>query len=260
MAELSTRQRVRRSIQSVSFLLFPVTIFYLSPFLIIAGAFLGILAGSALVFAALFLSSLLLGRSFCGWICPAGGMQELLMPMRNRRVGPRAKYVKYAIWVPWLAAIVFGAVRAGGIRSVVPGLGTVGGLSVASVHGLIVYLIVVTIFASLSLAIGRRAACHTICWMAPFMLLGRSIRNVFRWPSLHLRAQPERCIECSLCTRECPMSIPVMERLSVGNMEHSECVLCGVCIDRCPKNVLSYGFLESHRHSTADLTSKHVSQ
>ena len=36
---------------------------------------------------------------------------------------------------------------------------------------------------------GRRAGCHTICWMAPFMIIGRKLRNLVAWPSLRLTAQ-----------------------------------------------------------------------
>jgi polyferredoxin len=71
------RQKVRKLLLLVSFLLFPVTIFYLSPVLIITGGSLGIITGSFLVFVAQFVLSLVFGRSFCGWICPAGGLQEV---------------------------------------------------------------------------------------------------------------------------------------------------------------------------------------
>lgn len=261
MAELAKRQRTRRVILAVSFLLFPVTIFYFSPYLIVGGAFLGILSGSAVVFAALFVSSLIFGRAFCGWVCPAGGMQSLLIPIQGRRVGRAARYVKYAVWVPWVATIVFGAIRAGGISSIDMTLGTEGGLSVASVHGLLIYLVVVGLLAGLALGFGRRAGCHTICWMAPFMVLGRKLRNAAGWPSLQLAVNSENCIQCSLCTRECPMSLPVMEmvdRLRDGAMDDAECILCGACVDRCPRDVIAFQFRGRHNagHSAAAIVSE----
>jgi hypothetical protein len=40
--------------------------------------------------------------------------------------------------------------------------------------------------------------CHTICWMAPFMIIGRWIRNRFAWPSLRLVANSASCVDnCS---------------------------------------------------------------
>ena len=69
---LSRRQMLRRAILFSGLLLFPVVQNYFSPYLIIDGAFQGILNGSALVFLGLFLSSLVFGRAWCGWVCPAG--------------------------------------------------------------------------------------------------------------------------------------------------------------------------------------------
>jgi len=71
------RQKIRKALIIVSFLLFPVTIYYFSPVLIIQGAMEGIIVGSFILFALLFASSLFLGRAFCGWLCPAGGLQEI---------------------------------------------------------------------------------------------------------------------------------------------------------------------------------------
>lgn len=62
------RQRLRALLLLSSWLLFPITIFYFSPYLIIDGAAQGVVTGSLLVFAALLLSGLLLGRAFCGWV------------------------------------------------------------------------------------------------------------------------------------------------------------------------------------------------
>jgi ferredoxin-type protein NapH len=77
--------------------------------------------------------------------------------------------------------------------------------------------------------------------MSPFMILGNMIKNKLKYPSLHLRVQEEKCINCSACTKKCPMSLEVMDMVHKGNMHNSECILCGECIDGCPKAVISYG-------------------
>ena len=45
--------------------------------------------------------------------------------------------------------------------------------------------------------------------MAPFMILGRKVRNLFRWPALRLKAELDKCINCKKCTANCPMSLDV---------------------------------------------------
>ncbi len=97
------RQKVRRGIILVSFFLFPAFFYYLSPYLVVEAASKGIINGSFLIFSLLFLSSLLLGRGFCGWICPAAGCQEAIIRSREKPV-TRGKFIKWLIWVPWMDA------------------------------------------------------------------------------------------------------------------------------------------------------------
>jgi ferredoxin-type protein NapH len=106
----------------------------------------------------------------------------------------------------------------------------------------IIYYGVVALFAGLAIFAGRRAGCYTVCWMAPFMILGRKLRNIFSWPSLRLRAAPERCSDCKTCTTHCPMSLDVNGMVKRAQMENSECILCGSCVDGCPKQAIVYSF------------------
>jgi polyferredoxin len=78
--------------------------------------------------------------------------------------------------------------------------------------------------------------------MAPFMILGRKLRNAVNWPALRLKADKEACISCKKCTRNCPMSLDVNGMVQKETMENSECVLCGSCVDVCPKDVIRYSF------------------
>lgn len=64
------RQKIRRTLILVSLLVFPITLNYFSPALILEGAAKGIINGSFMTFSLQFLSSLFLGRGFCGWLCP----------------------------------------------------------------------------------------------------------------------------------------------------------------------------------------------
>ncbi|RJP26840.1 MAG: 4Fe-4S binding protein [Actinobacteria bacterium] len=237
------RQRVRKALIIASFVLFPVTFYYLSPILIIQGASEGIIVGSFIAFALMFLFSLVLGRAFCGWVCPAGGMQELCFKLRDKRAkGGRLDWIKYFIWVPWLGAIAAAAIRTGGFNGVDPLYQTYYGISIAGIQSLFVLAIVLLVIFILAMAFGRRAFCHYGCWMAPFVVMGRKAGNVFRWPSLRLAVDEEKCIDCKKCTKVCPMSLEVNAMVKAGQMENSECILCGMCVDNCPKEVISYVF------------------
>ncbi|MEF9426500.1 MAG: hypothetical protein L0956_04760 [Candidatus Mariimomonas ferrooxydans] len=66
------RQRIRTGIIFITFLLLPAVYYYFSPYLIIMGASEGIISGSFIVFAFLFLSSLFFGKKFL-WLVLSPG-------------------------------------------------------------------------------------------------------------------------------------------------------------------------------------------
>jgi len=243
------RQRIRQALLIISFLLFPITMNYLSPYVIIDGASQGIVNGSLIAFSLMFLGSLFLGRLWCGWACPAGGMGEICLPVNNKPVNLKhLDWIKWVIWGIWLAVIAAMAIMAGGYHKVDLLLDTQNGISVAGsvdrpiIFAYIIYYIVVAIFIALPMLVGRRAACHSICWMAPFMILGRKLRNTAAWPSLRLQASPDLCSDCKTCTKNCPMSLDVNGMVQKGRMEHVECILCGNCVDNCARKAIVYSF------------------
>jgi ferredoxin-type protein NapH len=243
----TTRQRLRSALLLFSLLMFPITLNYFSPYLIMMGASEGIINGSFLVFCGMFLSSLFFGRLWCGWVCPAGALGEVCQPINDRTVtGKKIDWIKWLIWVPWIMLIAFIAISAGGYKEVNFTYGTVNGISVAGttdrpiVFAYIIYYGVIFIFAVLSMTVGRRAGCHSVCWMAPFMIIGRKISNWLHLPSLRLRAEPEKCTKCNTCTSNCPMSLDVTAMVQRGKMENTECILCGNCIDGCRTKAIRY--------------------
>lgn len=227
----------------MAFLLFPVIMNYLSPYVIIDGAMNGIVNGSFIMFTVMFLSALFLGRAWCGWVCPGAGLEEILISVNDKPArGGKWDWVKWVIWVPWMSLIVFLVIQAGGYERVDFLHLTESGISLDRPQGYMIYYIVIGVFVALAVFAGKRAACHYICWMAPFMIIGRKIRNLLNWPALRLRAHTERCIDCKTCTKNCPMSLDVNGMVQRSAMEDSECVLCGTCVDVCPEGVIRYSF------------------
>src|SRR4030066_588247 len=232
------RQRIRKGIILFTFLLLPAIFYYFSPYLIIMGASEGIISGSSIVFGALFLSALFLGRGFCSWFCPLAGIQEASFLARNRSVNNKYNWIRYIIWVPWMGLIIYMAITAGGLKKVDFTYQTTHGISVSDISALPMYFTIVFLTVILSFAVGKRGFCHYVCWMSPFMIWGRKFRNLFRWPSLRLRADKNKCIDCKTCTKNCPMSLDVNAMVGSRSMENSECILCGSCVDNCEKGVI----------------------
>lgn len=235
------RQKIRTGIILSTFFVFPALYYYLSPYLIIDAASKGIINGSFIVFALLFISSLLLGRAFCGWVCPGAGCQEALMNVQTKKVN-KGNFIKWIIWIPWITIVIALTIKNHSYKKIDFFYQTTYGFSISDFGSFIVYLIVLLLIVLPAFIVGKRSFCHHICWMAPFMIIGRKIRNVFNWPSLRLEAIPDKCVHCHLCTERCPMSLPVEQMVESNKMENLECILCAACIDVCKKQAIKYRF------------------
>lgn len=239
--ELS-RQTIRKWILIISFLLVPVTIFYISPIVLLMGAAKGIATGSMILIILLFLLSFFVARLWCGWLCPMGAWQEICSPLFKRTVPEGWRdYLKFGVLVLWLGMLGLAIADAGGIRTVDPFYGTVNGISITSVE---VLTVVAGIFATIfivALITGRRGFCRVLCPIGAFLAIGRKVRNLAGWPALQLTPDASRCIDCNKCSRACPMGLDVNSMVQKSEMEKMECILCAGCADCCPKDAITYG-------------------
>ena len=132
---MKKRQHIRSGLIILSFLLFPITQFYFSPYLMVWGASQGIITASFCTFAFMLFGALFIGRAFCGWIMPCAGMQETFF-LNNKKKPKTGKltYIKFALWLPWLLAIMVLALRAGGYKKVEYFFHLEHGISVSNVY------------------------------------------------------------------------------------------------------------------------------
>jgi polyferredoxin len=126
--------------------------------------------------------------------------------LRRTQLAKALKIVPYLtpeevnlLWVPWISIIVVMVILAGGFHVVNPLYLTETGISVSEPAGYVLYFTIVGLFVILSFITGRRAFCHYVCWMAPFMVIGTKIKNFFKWPSLHLEATSAKYKQCRTC-------------------------------------------------------------
>jgi polyferredoxin len=235
------RQNIRKLLIISSMLLFPITIYYLSPYLIIQGALEGIINGSFIVFAAMLIASVFLGRLFCAYLCPAGGIQECTTLITNK--SPKQGWknnIKYVIWTVWIAVVILCFINRSKEISVNFFYMTDHGISIANIYAYIIYYGIVLLIVIPALVGGRRAFCHYICWMAPFMVIGSKLGQSLHIKQLRLTGDKGKCVNCHACDKACPMSLKVNDKVQAEEMDDTECILCGACIDTCPKKAIRY--------------------
>lgn len=51
--------------------------------------------------------------------------------------------------------------------------------------------------------------------------------------------EPARCVECGICSFNCPLGIDVRSHARLGKpVADSHCLTCGECVARCPRGTL----------------------
>lgn len=238
-----TFQKVRALTLTVSMLLFPITIWYFSPYLIIMAALQHVINGSFIVFSLMFFLGIFFGRLWCGFLCPTGGMSECFerFSPKEPKQGWR-NYIKYGIWLVWFSGVIVCHVLGKGDYTIQPFFMTVHGISISDIYGYVIYYGIVILFLIPAIIYGKRANCHYICWMAPFMILGYKFGRLLHLPQLKIKADKDKCISCGKCRKVCQMSLDVPLQIKSGEIKNAECILCGACVNVCAKNILKYQF------------------
>lgn len=57
----------------------------------------------------------------------------------------------------------------------------------------------------------------------------------------HVVPDSTRCVQCGICSYNCPIGIDVRAHAWRGEaIVHSQCLTCGECVARCPRGVLRF--------------------
>ncbi len=180
--------------------------------------------------------TLIFGRIFCGWICPATLLYELNtnmaawlhragLPIGNRHFDRRLKYLVLVI---------------GGILSMVTGSVLFAAIYPPAIIGREIYYAIAlggfgagAVFFVLTLLfdlmVARRGFCRYVCpGGALYSLLGRY--RLFR-----IQRKADSCNDCAKCTAMCEFELDPM-RDGFGQ----ECNNCTACIAVCPTDALVF--------------------
>jgi polyferredoxin len=204
--------------------------------------------------------TLMLGRVFCGWMCPYGTLHQftgwLFNIRRNKdNIGVNAYrpifQFKYYLLVVLLILAAFGALQIGlldpiclltrsfatalkpAVDAVLPGAlaGLEGspGAPLPRVFGgawFIGFLLVGLVGMNLVIP---RFFCRVLC------PLGAFLGTLSRFAILRIDRDLTRCTDCNLCMRHCEGASDPQEAL-----RKSECFVCFNCIDDCPEDALAF--------------------
>lgn len=194
------------------------------------------------LFLVFLLSSLLLKKAFCAWLCPIGTLSELLWKTGQKLLGGNLKLprwldlslrsLKYVLL--GFFAFVIGTMSAAALADF---LHSPYGL-VADVKMLNFFrylgetgIIIMILLLALSIVI-RNFWCRYLCSYGALMGLASLLSPA------KIRRDAAACIDCGKCARACSSRLPVDRLVQVRSVE---CTACMECIAACPaQNALQF--------------------
>lgn len=199
---------------------------------------------------------LVLGRIWCGWICPLGFVSDIFMKLRKSlKIGfvkipdsykPVLETIKYialflVIWISIgigievLELTVFRSSLSLPLCQVCPAkpmfivLQMIKGILPTStgLPPLAIFMLIVFIIGSLSI---RRFYCR-------FCPIGAAIALFSRTSTPKLHKDASKCTECGVCARCCPAGVTkVLEEKNEKDVTVPECIMCTRCVELCPED------------------------
>jgi cytochrome c oxidase accessory protein FixG len=174
--------------------------------------------------AGFLLLTVVLGRVWCGWLCPqtvlndlVDLMQDRLQPFLPGRMGRIAAHSCSLL----LAAVV----SINLLCWFLPPVEVARDLLAFRFHAVVATcFLTTTILLYLNLVLVRRGFCRSFCPYGRFQaaLLDEGTLNL-----AFLEETSRNCIRCKACVSSCPMGIDIRLGYQV------ECISCGRCIDAC---------------------------
>lgn len=199
---------------------------------------------------------IVLGKAFCGWVCPLGTLQELLNKVGRRfnrplhQFGPEnVNRVRPAKWLmllglvfmlPLLAGMGVGPHELGNpycdvcpsriVTTLLTGNPNEFAIATNNTWRLVLGVLANTLIGfTLIAALASRQPFCRICPMLAFNALFRR----FSFARLE-KAEHEKCSQCGICAKACPMDIHEIAREHGHKAYHDDCTLCGRCAEYCP--------------------------
>ncbi len=162
-----------------------------------------------------------LGRIFCGYLCPIGTLQEIvyLIPVKKLKIKNKTLPIVFRL-IFFIAFVVLGVIFSMGLLTFF-GFYDFFNLAVTSIFFYIfLVLLIVSIFF-------YRPFCQFFCPYGALLSLA-SIKGLFK---LQRNAN---CVDCKKCEIICPTSEAGRDDLK------QECYLCNRCKDVCPVDAIGY--------------------
>ncbi len=190
------------------------------------------------------LASLTLGRGWCSWVCFYGGWDEGFSALGKKKIinlnpsSPYARFFNFSV----LIAVVLLSIKSMSIvycEWFCPFKAITEYGETSSLVGYLQFIVMIVLFVGLLIVLPLlskvRFQCSTFCPFGAFQSFFNKISP------FTMAVNREKCTDCGLCIKKCPLLAISKESLSKGKV-HITCTLCGKCQDECPKGAINLRF------------------
>jgi NAD-dependent dihydropyrimidine dehydrogenase PreA subunit len=202
-----------------------------------------------------------IGKAFCGWVCPLGTLQEWIGKL-GRRFGidlrrfqkgdlgdvKRVRPVKWLLLLglvfllPLLTGLgvtphslgnpycdicpsrVATTLLTGNTEQLALRVGDGWSFALGAIANLLIGFTLV----------GALAIRQPFCRICPLLSFNAMFQRLS--PMRLAKSSTEKCGKCHICTDACPMDIPEISRQAGRKAYHEDCTLCGRCAEYCPQD------------------------
>lgn len=239
------RQSIRLIIMAVAFFAFGIVSLlplgnfakgmglHPSPMCIIEKPFLFLNAGKPvpLIFISLFvfvgLLTLISNKSFCGWTCPIGAIQELIyripffrkkykLPFKITNTIRTLFFVLFVVLVFSANFTLYGWSNAFHILHWQFDVSLIPPIIISIIGAIFIY----------------RPFCYLICPLGLFTWFLEHISII------RVKLNQSACTDCKICVKQSPC--PAVPAILEMKKSRPDCHACGVCIDVCPEDALKF--------------------
>lgn len=168
------------------------------------------------------------GRYWCGNFCPRGSMNDMLVSKISRRLR-----IPELLKRKWFKLLFLCLLLGGFAIQIFVAWGNINAVGMVFVRMIIITTVLTIILGTIY---NQRTWC-TICPMGTLASYAAGIKKI-KHRIKHVNFKPQTCINCKICSKNCPMGIDVQKYMEEGIVINPDCIRCKVCIDKCPKNSL----------------------
>ena len=197
---------------------------------------------NVVILVAALITAVLARNAFCGWLCPFGFIQDMIssfsafvqkrvpairksvktLKTRGTRLAVLDRYLRFLKYgvLAWavIGAAVYGFMV---FRDYDPWAALWNLLELSLTVGTIVLAVVLV--ASLFV---ERPWCRYAC------PLGAATGLVGMLSPFYLKRDASACTSCAICTKACPVGLPVHTATTI---RHADCMSCLECVGECPR-------------------------